>query len=395
MTEELTLEIYRFLLSSMRNEDKKTGFLLKRFLEGPQEVWKIIRNRIFEIKTLHDIVNVEDEYLKYIAPIVGWTGEYESIIDTLVEDEDYDTLRRLILSSVALWKKRSTEDSVMGVLALVSKARTRIFNWFDFRWIIGETALEEIREGFDSWLLDNPETSSGDENYSNIRIVDDGNLNKTLVVDLVKLMRPVNEKIEITYLSFMELFTIDYDDSQWTEIAGSLDVLNGTAKLDNTSISESAIVEIDETGTAESWSNYIAYFKIKGDATTGEFGCGVYSKDSPSVVGYWVSLKLSTNQVILYSNSGGSLTPLVTYDYSAMGILTADVYYGIRIQATDEDSTTRIKVIIDAEEIISTTNSNYTEGSLVVWHNANAEIEIDDVEMTELPASTYLVDINS
>jgi hypothetical protein len=371
MTQELELKIYNFLLSSMRKEDEKTNYLLKRFLEGPQEVWKIINGKIFDVKKLWDVINVDNKYLEYLAPIVGWTGTYESIIDKLVKNKDYTTLRRLILTSIPLWKKRSTEDSLMGVLG------------------------EEIREGADSWLFDNPETVSGDEYYSNLRIVDDGNLDKTLVVSLVKLMRPINEKIEIVYLGFMELFTIDNDDSQWTEIAGSLDIAGGTAELDNTSISESAIVEIDEQNTAENWDNYLSYFKIKGTATTGTFGCGVYTKDSPSVVGYWVGLKLSTNQIILYSNSGGTLTPLSTFEYSSMGILTANVYYGIRIQATDEGANTRIKVYIDSEEVISVTNANYSEGSLVIWHDQNATLEVDEIEMTKLPASTYLVDINT
>ena len=54
--EALKLDIYLFIIESIRIEDQNQGaFFLKRFLQGPQEIWNKTQESIFSLKNLWDI----------------------------------------------------------------------------------------------------------------------------------------------------------------------------------------------------------------------------------------------------------------------------------------------------------------------------------------------------
>jgi len=381
--EALDLDIYRFILNGIRIEDQKDVLFLRRYLQGPQQVWNRIQEIIFSIKNLWSTVDCPDEYLQYLKNIVGWTVELEPITDEL----DDDTLRRLIAVSWAIWKQRGSEDAMIEVLELLVTTRMRLWNWFDFRWVLGETELSEEHEGTDPWMIDLPVDGGRDEYYSNLRIVDDGYLNRTLVRNIVKLMRPVGERYEISYIDFLDLFRIA-DSSQWVIAEGTVVIEDGVAKFLDDTQPESMYTSYLASA---SWEDYVASWRIKGttNGASDSYGAGFYLQDEDN--GYAVALNTITQSVTLYRVVGGVYTPLVSASY----LLFDDVYNTIRVQVTPEGATNRIKVYVDGNLKINTTNDEYTEGRVGVFHTTGATIQTDEVEMFQLPMDTELIDINS
>lgn len=387
--EVLTLRIYRFLIDQIRIEDAKPegALFVKRFLEGPQQVWSDIQDKIFGIKDLWDVSKIKDEHLQYLKNIVGWTSDLSSITDRL----DADKLRKLISTSIPLWKQRGTDDAMQNVITLVTGARTRVWDWFDFRWVLDETEMGEEHEGRDPWIIDLPGVAS-DEYRSNLRVVDDGSLDHTLVVELVKLMRASGERWEVSFIDFLDRFGIDGDDTQWFE--SGLDVplvASGLAQLSDNTSSEMAVVSL---ARALDWSHYALYARLRATSSVAgnTFGVVFYWTDSTNY--YFASLDVANNTVTLKKNVGGSISTIASSTFYP-GTLTSDVYYGIRVQATDEGATNRIKVYVDNDEIINTTDADLSGGSIGFFHDAGVDdTELDEIELSQIPLTTTTVDIN-
>jgi phage tail-like protein len=391
--EELALRIYLFLIEGIRQEDQQNGALfVKRYLEGPQLIWGQIQGSIFGLKTLWDINEIADDYLVFLKHIVGWTSELDHITNAL----DADTLRRLIASSAALWKERGTEDALSNVVSLVVGARSRIWNWFDFRWITDETGLGHEHDGRDPWTI------SIDDNVTiNFRIVDDGALNRQLVRDLANLMRPLNERVEITYLRFLDLFSVDDDNSQWIGAEGvntTLDVASGVATLTADPGAGYAMAMVSPAvpvAGSPVWQNYVVTARIKG---RGEWGLAFGIQASNPLDRYQVRFNFATGEILIDYVSGGSIIASLT----SIGVVPVveDMWYSVRVQYSPENAGTESRLIlyVDGVELINFADDGapYLSGAMgFIRVITGGECHVDEVEVLGLPAESDLVDINS
>lgn len=392
--EILDLEMYRFLTNSIRLEDLQNGLFLKRFLQGFQGVWKTTQESIFSLKDLWDCLNIPDRLLLYMKNMVGWTDELSDITDDL----DHDTLRKLISISIAFWKDRGVESTTISILELLTQAPCRIWNWFDFRWVLDETHFGEEHQGRDPHIIEIPGAGNS-EYHSNLRIVDDGYLNRSLVESVVALTRPVGERITINYLKFLDRFS--YDAGNWTDsyamglIEDVLVYEDGLGKMiDDTSYGVTRL----NWPTSYQWNNYVTYARIKG--TGAEFGIGVYLTHVTPFVdysydGYAATILPSSNQIKLSRTSGGALIPLDTVSYSPWGILQENTWYGLRLHAYNYGGVTQLKVYVDNELIAQGTSSVFTQGSINIIHLPGSTFQVDEVEVFGIPANTKYIDINS
>jgi phage tail-like protein len=384
--EALALRIYMFLIEGIRIEDQQNGQLfVKRYLDGPQSIWDLIQRTIFSVKDLWDITRIPDRFLQYLKRIVGWTPDLDHITGAL----DDDTLRRLIAASVALWKSRGTEDSLSSIVSLVTGARSRIWNWFDFRWVLDETGLGHEHDGRDPWTI-----SIDDDRTYNFRIVDDGTLNRQLVRDLAKLMRPTGERVEITYLLALDLFQTNGDNAQWTTESGNalpLDVGSGVATLEGTGDSYGAVLN-----TPGPWTNYVVTTRIKGEYGVGPidvWGVTFFYQDDQNhyavyaTGGGWALVSFLAGVMTVIADTGGGGWP---------GPVFADLYYSIRIQASPEAGQTRIIIYIDGTEILNVLDSTWTSGPPgIIRLTKDASLTADEIEVLGLPAESDTVDLNS
>jgi hypothetical protein len=384
--EVLPLDMYRFLLEPIRQADntREGALFVKRFLQGPQELWKQTIAKTFELKKLHSVTDCPDQYLKYLKQHVGWTEDLNYITDEL----GYDTLRKLISESPTIWARRGREETIANTLTLLTGAQCLIWNWFDYRWITGETIFGEQHTGLDPWMIDVPGPPDYGEYYSTLRIVDNGDLNRTLTKNIVKFMRVISERIEIVYTQFFDKFNVEGDSTQWAMESGSGDitVANGYASITNSGTSQHAVIS---NGYSANWSRYVFYNKISG---TSYFGSLFYYADSNNY--YLFRIEASSGNFTLIKVVSGS--PSSISSGSLPYAVQSDVWYGIRVHIDEEGSNNRIKIYVDGTEILNILDTNeLTKGSAGFFNGANSTTKLDESELFELPLDTDLVDINT
>ena len=353
--------------------DKREGReFLRRWLLGPQNVWETIDAKLNEVPKLWSVTECPDEYLKFLKWIVGWTPELDNITSQL----GFDELRRLISISGRLWKQRGTESTIIDVMFFATSARCRIWNWFDFRWVLGVNAFDETRESESSWLLPLPDPSvwgvgsRKPERTSVLRIVDDGALNRTLVLNLLRLMRGNGERWEVVYLSLLDLFIIAGDDTQWTKAdAESLVVAGGVMSLGSL-VTDQWTDCIPELGLLQ--GAYTARVRIANESE--ELGFYFYDDTSNPLyyLGVYPTFPGYNAYVYLMRWVGGSGEGLFDLELPNFPIFL-DFYYTYRLTMADEiDGRVRLQLFIDGNEIFNVVDDQFVPeggggGGTVVW----------------------------
>ncbi len=142
--------IFTFLHRPIRDLDQKEGSnFVERFLTGPQKVFEDTQARIQLVKTLNNPAKIRSDLLQYLKDHVGLTRDIQNIINDLSEND----LRKLIQLAVPLWKQKGLEIGYKNIIRIFTGKGSRVFNWFDFRWIIGEKAFGSELQGEDAFLI--------------------------------------------------------------------------------------------------------------------------------------------------------------------------------------------------------------------------------------------------
>jgi hypothetical protein len=386
--------MYNFLIEPIRAADRTSGqgggnLFVKRFLSGPQKIWDQTQRRGFEARDLWDIDKIADEHLRYLKNIVGWTDEptQKAITDRL----SFDQLRKLIRSSIALWRIRGSEEAYKTIVRLVTNARIRVWSWFDYRYLVEETAFGEDRQGRDPSLI-----PVDDETMSDIRIVDNGTLDRELIRLMVNFFKPGGEKVTIYWIDFLDMFTTDGDESQWTSVeSGAPTVVGGTYQLIDDGVVEESVISVNDS---EEWTDYLVYFRARFTQTSGVSSVRFFYLDSTNY--YRLEFDVSSNEMELSVVVAGSTTSLSTYSFSTHSqTLVDDVYYGVRVvcENLSVPTDTTISVWVDGSERINVATSvasRQTKGKISIRHEANATIEVSEVELFQIPMDSNLIGLN-
>jgi len=382
-------DIYDFFIEPIRREDQRKGHqFLQRYLRGHQHVWETLHEKIHSVTDLWSVEDCPDEQLKYLKWIVGWT----SALDYVTRELGFDELRRLISISGRLWKERGAESAIVDVMFFATGARNRTWNWFDFRWIVGETSLAEDHQGWDPWIV-----GTDEETESNLRIVDDGALNRALVANLLKLMRAANEKWEITYLHFLDQFLQDGDITQWRVDATDCPTLAVEGGV--MSMTDSSQVERTRAAAGTFGNEFSAFFRLRGVGnTTKGFGFE-WNVDPTSGVGrYFARCAPGSKKISFYYMSGA--TPVWFGEANLAGeAYYGRVWYGYRVTSTIEETTKRrFRVYLDGSLVFSFlwTTAPHSGGTIGVFHEdaTNRYVECSEAEVARLPADYDYIGIN-
>jgi hypothetical protein len=151
--EEFPFEIYRFIIKSLRDRDQDESIggtkLLERFLKGPQEIWLNMFDAGTRLNTLFDPEEIDGEYLPSLARLVGFGNDLIDIIGTATEEE----LRKIVAGAIKFWRERWLDSGIETAIRMVTGNRFKVRDFFDFRFIVGETAIEEDLQNTDPNML--------------------------------------------------------------------------------------------------------------------------------------------------------------------------------------------------------------------------------------------------
>lgn len=396
------ISLYDAIVEPIRKVDKTHGAdLLLRYLVGPQAIHDRTTG---DILTLFDQIQpslVRSELLTYLKDIVGFTRELRSITDQLTELQ----LRRLVQLAIPFWNQRHTESGLLNSIRLLTGRSGVFYDWFYFRFLLGEAEIgeEQLVTGGDSWIIGGA-TSLYDEFWSNLRLMDDGTLDEQLLVDLVRLMRPTNERIEIFLTDFLEQYDIDL--ARWLLVSGPApihDTVNQTMELQANTVLEPIIPITFGPGL----SSYVLITKFRLDDAAASFRVQFYI-DPYATAFYQVTIKLTSFRVELASQVDGLFSLLVSTNPVSVS-LVEDVWYKLRVQVINDESDQAnrkrlIRVYIDNNLVIPTSGEDYINNTLATGRPGygiyqvgafSGRVSLDDTESWRIPGRFATVGLSS
>ena len=158
-------DMYKFIHKPIREADRLQGRLfLERFLQGPQYIFEDTQEKILTLRHINNPATTREDLLFFLKDHVGFTVELSNITNGISTND----LRKLISLAVALWKQKGTDPGYANIIRLFTGKTARIFNYFDFRMVVGEKAFGEEQLGEDSWLISVPGVEYTEDNINNV-----------------------------------------------------------------------------------------------------------------------------------------------------------------------------------------------------------------------------------
>lgn len=332
--------LYRGLILPLRQVDETAGgLLLQRFLDasvgqnaglvGPQQAFERTEQIIQVL--LDQVVpsKVRSNLLHHLLAIVGFTSELRGITDRLSEQQ----LRRLVKLAVPLWNQRHTELGIVNAVRLMTGRTAHLTNWFRYRWILEENVIGE-----NTWMIGGTSTPY-DEYWTNIRIMDDGSLDETLLIEILRLERAMSERLEILLVDFLDKY--ERDLNSWDIEGVAPTVADGVLTIPD----ETTITPIIPVLTSSSQhAGYVVATKFRfetGAALRIRWHVDAIDQDWYELEISMVSPKIALKRVI-----GGVETVLLSHEAPDID-LVEDVFYALRIQVQTIGNDRLIRCFID------------------------------------------------
>lgn len=343
--------IYTMLTEGTRQIDEQQGAeLLKRIVEGMDPLYFKTFDIIDDLSNTFIPAKCNPVILPYLAAQVGFGPDLSGIIANL----NTITLRRLISLAVTMWKEKGTPAGLKGIIRGMTGISPEYLDWFDMRWIVGETEIGESGGGTDSWMIGGL-SSEYDEYVSLLSLMDDGTLDRQLLLDLVGLVRPVSEYIEISIFDFLDVFG-GGSRRKWSTYVGApavvesekLVVTDGTIEIPLITVVDPLLMEDYYVSVLATFSESVLVIHIYANESK------YYEvKVSPYGVGG------SWHSVLTRFDTDGE-TVLATEEIPDGMDIVQDYPYTIEVSARNQGTDTRIFVSVDNVYVIDVIDSSAT-----------------------------------
>ena len=157
LEEVYSMDIYKMLVEGIRQMDEESGTgLLEKICDAFEMAWEYyIFNPATDLTTIFEVANIDEKWLKYIKPLLGFTKD-------IPFEATSSELRTILKYAMDYWNNKPSEYGVIDrSIRFLTNKNFRSGNFFDFRMSIGATILGEEIEDFDPWLIDfgNPSTT--------------------------------------------------------------------------------------------------------------------------------------------------------------------------------------------------------------------------------------------
>lgn len=243
-----------------------------------------------------------------------------------------------------------------------------------------------------------------DEYLTEIRIVDDltgdGALNRDLLRRLLEQTRPNSERVNVVYVSFMDLFTTANDLGQWEfTIANTYEpvVADGFLSLANPGSLTPGFMVTDYFSD-DTWKNYTLKSKIAQKEPVGiaaSFSIIFLRTDDLNYYTLDVIPSTPTDATVeLWRVVAGSFTQLgSTVDFPD---LTPDIFftYTVDVFRNEDTGQTQIEIRIEGDTFFSETDPNFDAGNFGYRVSRFGAIEVEEVELWQYPLTIDRVGLN-
>lgn len=380
---DLLDRIYNFHHESIRRSD--VNLLWKRLCDGFERIWVSIENNLDKIETLWNVSAIDDEFVRYLLPQVGWTDDLADITDRL----GVDAVRRLVASAIPLWKRRGASLSSVEALNVIIGVDAWEWDWFDRRFLIGQTRFGHDLAPSSGWT-DARLLSSKARRWSNLRIADaEQALDRELIKRVVNLWRPSGERVLVSYVEFWDRFVDDSKLESWGSFS------DGVAA--ETTIAGGVLAQSDDAVSMHSFARGTALELLSSGSTrarvrpagSGWFGVVVgFSGDLALAIE--ARFDLDDNTLGVYQD--GVLISDVVQLKTFGVLLSPDVWRTIRVVAHVPQ--THLAIWLDNRLVFESFSIASRPGTSGVAHGIGASLECGQFEIAPTPGRSDFVDIN-
>jgi len=219
-------DIYKLLPQFTRMVDQEQGLkLLERYLQGMTNIWDSMAERIEDLRGLMNPLNIPDAVLRHVFPLLGFGGDLSYVWNALSPTDQ----RRLIFAAIPLWRASSTEAAIRIAARFLSGKPFFVRGVHDFLPVADDLLIGVSYNSKAIWVV-GEDPSPFNMDSIDLHIVDEGDIDHTLLRNLLDITRPAGEKIVIVYADFLDRFRDD-TLSQWTELSGSTITCDGDGQV--------------------------------------------------------------------------------------------------------------------------------------------------------------------
>lgn len=375
--------IYDFHIKAVRDIDRAGTLLWKRLCNGPEHVWIDIEAKIEELTTLYNIDTIDDEFLSFLKLTALWTEDTSSITDKLSASE----LRQLIAQSPELWDRRGVSGSYTEILNTIIGVDAFEVDWFDRRWVLGDTPLGSDGFDFGAMVLD-----ESDQRIVDVHLMDTARaVDRELVGEILKLWRPSGERVQVVFSELFDLFTDDTNPKSWVvSIAGAASSPATIASSAIAMAADSFVYSLADH--LDTKSDYMIRAVVTPVSLGDYFGVAV--RHLESAMGDQIEIRIDpTARTLTVYQSGVALAGTITVDLAALGFsFVAGFPRELRVQIMRVAALDYFSVWLDNEPVYQFTsalaNLTGTAGAIV---GAGATASLSFFEMLPLPGETLTV----
>lgn len=241
-------ELYNALPDSFRLIDKEKGRLfLQRYLAGAQIHFDKITEQTARIKEIIDPRKASAKELLLSAPRVGIDEKLEQIF---LLGRDEPNIRRVLMTMMKVWSELGTETGIVNSIRFFTGHESWTSGFYDETAILGESLIGETQ------TVGGVETALS-EYLSYVRIMDNGLLDESLLVEVLKLHRAANEIFDVTLLDFYDRFMSDSSKRLWlTETGEEPEFTDGVMKAKDASIYHAIVKTHELSWFTNTWCQF-------------------------------------------------------------------------------------------------------------------------------------------
>lgn len=226
-----------------------------------------------------------------------------------------------------------------------------------------------------------------DEFVSDLRVVDDGTLDREFVERLVAISRPAGERILVRFVDFQDVFR-NADLRYWAELTGTATPRPDDGRVDLEDATNETVVHADMP-LAATWNQFglSAQFALR-DAVAGKWGEVRFNVlDSDNF--YAVRIDPGTRVVTLDRVLAAIRTTL--FSHGPMEVFHPDVLYGVHVTTENVATGVLMKFYLDWKYLGESIDPNFTAGTLGLAVEAGQRLSASFVDLVQCPFTSVRV----